>query len=226
MMFIKSELNRKMIAAMFVSILCHIFCFAGVEPTFRKLTGRSTGFSEIFFLGPILEENNYYLQSDSQIEESRNRLNAKDMLTPLERNTLIRRDFLTGLRVKSSPVYESDLGLINFKKPHIDNLIDNKITHFKPFSISTNRRSGASIMFYPQMPYHFLLYFKDRQIAHVEIAFYISPKGRVIGIKRKISSGNPEVDLLIMRNLAHFLNLCKSNFALGSWKTVKIDLSP
>jgi len=124
---------------------------------------------------------------------------------------------------ESSLIYElgSDLN-----KPLLVNLIDNKIAYFKSVPLFKIEKAASSIMFSPPMPYHFLLYFKDRQTAYMEVAFYISPEGKIVGVKRKISSGNPEVDLLIMRNFTHFLNLCKSNFALGSWRTVKINLSP
>jgi hypothetical protein len=197
--------------AAIVSLFCHIFCFNSIEFTFDdKMSEKDSEFSRIFFLGSILNEYDHYSQDQHrETDYSKNRLNARG-LTDM-------------LAVKSSPIYE--LGS-DFKKPPLANLIDNKIVYLQPYLTPETKRAESSIMFYPPMPYHFLLYFKDRQTAHMEVAFYISPKGRVLGLKRKISSGNPEVDLLIMRNLAHFLNLCKSNFALGFWQTVKIDLSP
>lgn len=83
------------------------------------------------------------------------------------------------------------------------------------------------IMFYPQLPYHFGLYFQDRQVAHIELIFNITlndNKGSIL-IKRKISSGNLEVDLLCMRYISHYLFIQQANFPQGSWQSVKIDLS-
>jgi hypothetical protein len=45
-------------------------------------------------------------------------------------------------------------------------------------------------------------------------------------IKRKISSGNLEVDLLSMRYLSPYLFIQQNRFTPNNWQTVKIDLSP
>jgi len=84
-----------------------------------------------------------------------------------------------------------------------------------------------NIVFHPILPYGFTLYFKDRHVAHVEVMFRIIPTqtGNAIAIKRKISSGNPEVDLLTMRYMSHYLFIQQNRFSPNSWHTVKIDLS-
>ncbi len=89
-------------------------------------------------------------------------------------------------------------------------------------------KKESVIMFYPPLPYHFMLYFKDRQAVHMEIMFNITPLGDTnsIEIKRKISSGNLEVDLLSMRYLNPYLFIQQKRFTPNSWHTVKIDLSP
>lgn len=83
------------------------------------------------------------------------------------------------------------------------------------------------IMFYPQLPYHFGLYFKDRQVAHIELMFNINTKNNKgsILVERKISSGNLEADLLSLRYISHYLFIQQANFPHGSWQSVKIDLS-
>jgi len=90
-------------------------------------------------------------------------------------------------------------------------------------------RKGAepNIVFHPILPYGFTLYFKDRHVAHAELMFKIVPSetGNAIVIKRKISSGNPEVDLLTMRYMSHYLFIQQNRFSPNSWQTVKIDLS-
>ena len=199
-----------MIVALFISIICHIFCFNNIELTFNNnLAEGSSEPSKIFFLGPILQKQGFHPQSTRKAECPINMLNI--------------RTFTDILRTKSSSVYKLDS---DFKKPPLINAFDNKIVYLKPPQAPNIKEAKSSIMFYPPIPYHFLLYFKDRQTAHMEAVFYISTQGKVAEIKRKISSGNPEVDLLIMRNLTHFLNACKSRFVLDSWQTVKVDLSP
>jgi hypothetical protein len=217
--------NAGLRIAVIASLFCHILMFNNIELTFGKnASGKNSKFSEIFFLGSILRDVNYYPQSPAEIKDAADRLNTRifsEMLTPLEKDIPtkvglpVEKEPLMGIRAKPSS-----------NKPLLANLVDKKSTYFRTIAPLKIKKTDSSIMFYPPMPYHFLLYFKNRQTAHMEVAFYISPKGKVLGLKRKISSGNPEVDLLVMRNLIHFLNLCKSNLALGSWQTVRIDLSP
>jgi hypothetical protein len=89
-------------------------------------------------------------------------------------------------------------------------------------------RKESSIMLYPALPQHFLLYFKDRQIVHIELLFWIDSIDRTgyVDIKRKISSANPEADLLAMRYISRYLLIQKMQFLPQSWQTVKIELSP
>ena len=90
------------------------------------------------------------------------------------------------------------------------------------------RKKEPEIIFHPLLPYSFTLYFKDRQIAHVELLFNIVSNKALRNaavIKRKISSGNLEVDLLIMRYIEHYLFIQQARFTPNSWQSVKIDLS-
>jgi len=89
------------------------------------------------------------------------------------------------------------------------------------------KRKEPMILLHPVLPYDFVLYFKDRQIAHVELVFNISSgdKHNTITIKRKISSGNLEVDLLSSRYISHYLFIQQSRFPMDTWQNVKIDLS-
>ncbi|MCM8780789.1 MAG: hypothetical protein NC908_02560 [Candidatus Omnitrophica bacterium] len=90
---------------------------------------------------------------------------------------------------------------------------------------SLNKKESI-VMFYPVLPYNFLLYFKDRQVAHIELAFLIlSKKKNNIVVKRKVSSGNLEADLLSMRYLSRYLSIQQKNFPQDIWQSVRIDLS-
>ena len=99
-------------------------------------------------------------------------------------------------------------------------------TKTPPFSFE-QRRNEPAIMLYPQLPYSFLLYFKDRQLVHIELMFNImlNAQQNTILIKRKKSSGNLEADLLSMRYISHYLFIQQARFTPNSWQTVKIDLS-
>ena len=93
---------------------------------------------------------------------------------------------------------------------------------------SASHKKKSVVMFYPHLPYHFLLYFKDRQAVHIELAFIVAgtAQNNTIAIKRKISSGNLEADLLTARYLSHYLFIQQMGFPTNTWQTVKIELSP
>lgn len=89
------------------------------------------------------------------------------------------------------------------------------------------RLHEPSLTLYPVLPYGFTLYFSDRQVAHVELVFKIVSAGlrNSIIVKRKISSGNLEADMVSMRYVSHYLFMQQEKIAPDVWHTVKIDLS-
>ncbi|MBL7151151.1 MAG: hypothetical protein ISS89_00995 [Candidatus Omnitrophica bacterium] len=117
-----------------------------------------------------------------------------------------------------------------YLKPHSRPLLktEKKALHRILFSLSAPAgRKEPMILFHPLLPYGFSLYFKDRQVAHVELMFNIGSRAlrNSIAVKRKISSGNLEVDLLCMRYIGRYLFIEQARFAPDKWQTVKIDLS-
>lgn len=121
-------------------------------------------------------------------------------------------------------------GFNDYSKPPLTPAFDKEKIVFvekaMPGLLVSGRKEPA-IMFYPPLPYHFVLYFKDRQVAHIELMFEVISTGRKnsIFIKRKVSSGNLEADLLSMRYIGHYLFIQQAAFAPNNWQTVKIDLS-
>lgn len=89
------------------------------------------------------------------------------------------------------------------------------------------KRREQVVVLHPQLPLNFLLFFQDRQTAHIEVAFNIVTSGDInsIVVKRRISSGNLEADLLCMRHIGHYLFLRQNRLPSDEWQTVKIDLS-
>lgn len=101
---------------------------------------------------------------------------------------------------------------------------------FKPSHVQGPEKLRAKesvIMFYPRLPYDASLYFKDRQVVHIELAFNIASnvKYNSVAIKRKVSSGNLEADLLSMRYISRYLYIQQAGLRPDNWHTVKIDLS-
>jgi hypothetical protein len=105
--------------------------------------------------------------------------------------------------------------------------ISEKQAFVHKFAPAARNKERTAVMFYPRLPPYFGLYFKDRQVVHMELMFKVTPRlqNSSISIKRKISSGNLEADLLCMRYINHYLFVQQGIFASGDWQTVKIELS-
>jgi hypothetical protein len=121
--------------------------------------------------------------------------------------------------------------IVEYSKPHAYLVLSQEradfITNAAPFLPPAPLKKEPAIMFYPKLPYHFALYFKDRQTVHIELMFKVvtDGKGGSVLIKRKISSGNLEADLLSMRYISRYLFMQQSGFVPDKWQAVKIDLS-
>lgn len=89
-------------------------------------------------------------------------------------------------------------------------------------------RKDPVFTLHPLLPYQFDLYFKDRQAVHIELEFSVtrSQSRNFVFLRRKISSGNLEADLLSMRYIGHYLFIQQARFAADAWQTVKIEFSP
>jgi len=122
------------------------------------------------------------------------------------------------------------LAVPHYFKPNFSSVIKmEKKTFLKEAAVGFARRERKepALIFHPVLPYWFSLYFKDRQVAHVELMFNVTNKqeSSFIDIKRKISSGNLEVDFLTMRYIKQYLFIQQAKFTPNTWQTIKIDLS-
>ena len=196
---------------LFISLLGHITVFSIFGLSFGNRIFK-TDYASVFFLGSILQNSDLSRQPYAFTVQPA-KLGKHHMLAPLEKNKgatfILPKDY-------KPAVY---LSMNSDKKIFIpkDNLIS-----------SVQKKKETTIMFYPPLPYHFLLYFKDRQRVHIEVMFKIistSTSSNIL-IKRKISSGNLEADLLSMRYIGHYLFIQQAGLIPNSWQTVKIDLSP
>jgi len=207
-MILSKTLNKMIFASLLGHIIvCGIFSFSFGDRIPK------TDYACISFLGQIL---------------NRSDLNIWPFTAHLPRGIILgKRPNISALD-KSSKEYSLVL------KPHLKPLTpllfsQDKITLIpKPEPISfVQKRKEPIIMFHPLLPEYFLLYFRDRQVAHIELMFNIISTGKInsIVVKRKISSGNLEVDLLSRRYISHYLFIQQARFSPNNWQTVKIDLS-
>lgn len=171
-------------------------------------------YASISFLGPILQD---YHVIPNDIKAARN------FEIPFLSRRLIHSELK---RIRSHPEPASDY----YYKPQVYavHFIEKHYFLEKPAVLPfLSARKEPVIIFHPLLPYSFSLYFKDRQVAHVELMFNIAGSGLhgAISLERKISSGNLEVDLLCKRYISHYLFIQHKRFTPNKWQSVKIDLS-
>ncbi len=196
----------------FISLLGHLALFGIFSFSFGNRMPR-LNYAEVSFLGSVLG-------SRDLVNSSFGSKPAKAIFNLPQR----------ALPIKETAIDYPDVFRQYYKPPVTLPFSQDKIVPVKsllPFSF--NRKVNKPVvMLYPQLPYHFLIYFKDRQSAHMELLFNVAPRGRApnnVMIKRSISSGNLEVDLLAMRYIGHYLFIQQGHFLPDNWQTVKIDLS-
>jgi hypothetical protein len=197
---------------MFLSLIGHITVFSLFSFSFGPRV-QQLNIADASFFGAILGRTNL--------------IETKVVNGPDIKGALINKSNVSNL---SKISHEYPLTSQVYLKPQSELTFNEEKIVFMPefSSISfTPKRKEPVIMLYPRLPYHFALYFKDRQTVHIELEFNLRPqeeRSRMV-IKRKISSGNLEVDLLSMRYISRYLFIQKMSFAPDSWHTVKIDFS-
>ncbi|MCX5702982.1 MAG: hypothetical protein NT066_00560 [Candidatus Omnitrophica bacterium] len=203
-----------------ISLLGHITVFSIFSFSFGRVIPKSN-YPGVSFWGQVL--HNFQVQQPL--------VPLREGLTE-NRIKQIRKFFLKqpDTSALDNIVKEQPLSARYYLKPPLNLSLNTEKEIFIPkpeASIFSFKRKEPTIIFHPLLPYSFTLYFKDRQVAHVELMFKIASSGLrdSIAIKRKISSGNLEVDLLTMRYIGHYLFIQKAGFAPNIYQAVKIDLS-
>jgi hypothetical protein len=203
-----------------LSLFWHILCIGIFEPTFGHKLNK-LNFTQVSFLGSILKPSDLYFGSNSKEPSHSRRIFIRRIINQMNSKPLTLNEkkdieyFSSMMRQQNRPLFSV---FIDSQKP---------VFTVKPdTSILEGYKKESTLLFHPRLPYSFLIYFRDRQRAHIEFTFYISDKGKLSFIKRRISSGNLEADLLAYRYISRCMYLVQNQFPLNSWQTVKIDLIP
>lgn len=204
--------------AVFISVLGHLTLFTMFSLSFGPKIP-AVNFTNVSFWGEIFRSSDLINKRNFGIGNNKTGLAPKSEILVLDK---INRENQTGYR----PLFNNDWQrkpLVSLAPAQEKIELVEKVT---PISVIPQVRQQA-IMFYPSLPYHFALYFKDRQTAHIELMFQVALTGKVrsVLVKRKISSGNLETDLLSMRYISRYLFMQQQAFLPNKWQTVKIDLS-
>ncbi|MDP2904671.1 MAG: hypothetical protein Q8O22_00020 [Candidatus Omnitrophota bacterium] len=196
----------------FISLVGHMSLFGFFSLTFGTKMP-AANFSSIAFWGDVLtsaETNRPYVSGTRANAEAwaRGKLQPKRDDAGLN----LRQAILDGVKPQQPVVFSG-------------RKVEPAQKLFSKFS--PQRKKDQVIIFHPILPHNFFLYFTDRQIAHVELMFKAPPAGghKPIMLKRKISSGSLEADLLTMRYMGHYFFIHQAVFSPEVWQTIKIDLS-
>lgn len=195
-----------------ISLLGHITAFGIFGFSFGDRFLKAN-YIPVYFWGSILSNSDLNSKSINSYLSTRYKVSNMPIV-------------LTHLKSKQ----ECGLACPQYVKPLVYLAVNREKIAFVPkdkLVSSVSKRKEATITFHPYLPLHFLLYFRDRQKAHIEVMFNIvsSAKANNILLKRKISSGNLEADLLSMRYIGHYLFIQQARLVPNVWQTVKIDLS-
>ncbi len=195
-----------------ISLLGHTALFGVFSFTFGNKMLPASG-TPVFFWGQVLSNSDF-------IHSLKNKLKY-DRITPKRK---------IGREMLAYPEKTLILDSRTYLKPNVALSSRNNKMDFTPklyIKLSSPMRKESTIIFHPFLPYHFLLYFKDRQVVHIELEFSIlsSDKRSPVVIKRKISSGNLEADLLTLRYIGRYLFIQGKRFLPNKWQTIKVDLS-
>lgn len=193
-----------------ISLLGHLTVFNIFSLSFGDRINRGN-YASVSFLGDLLVKTSQFSAYPLQ---ARYILKDKPNVTVLNKanQEISRIDYYS--KPVTNPIFNTEKASPEVKV---------ELTKFNP------SRKEPTVMFYPSLPYNFLLYFKDRHVVHIELMFNIiskPDKANYIVVKRKVSSGNLEADLLSMRYINRYLFIQQFNYPSNKWQSVKIELGP
>lgn len=196
-----------------ISLLGHITVFVLFSFTFGKIIPK-IDYSPLIFWGQILPRADFSIYKNNTLNKKRIFDNRTDTtILDKAKNEELPSLFVYNLKPPVQVVFNNEEKTLSL--------------HTVLPQLNMPKRKESVIMFHPLLPYQLQLYFKDRQQVHIELMFNIisGREKNSILIKRKISSGNLEADLLSARYISHYLFIQQARFQPNNWQTVKIDLS-
>jgi len=198
-----------------ISLAGHITAFSFLTFSFGRQPF-NLGHTKVAFWGGFLQPYDFIPKSQTHVKE----------------NIIKEASFVQSLTLPAQKKIDSgsQINPISLKPQTLLAAGTNKSTFIADAagSLLPPKKKESVVMLYPQLPYHFNLYFKDRQVVHIELEYSVISKDKIntLALKRKISSGNLEADLLCMRYLNLYLSMQQDRLMPNKWHTVKIELEP
>jgi len=173
----------------------------------------AVNYGNVSFWGPILKPYDFLSKSNLGGRALKKAIFGQPKIYPVVKE-INDRELIFSNYLKPC----AGIGIVNDKSIFITKLIG------QDYSL---KRKKSVVMFYPSLPYNFSLYFKDRQVAHIGLEYSTSSRNKInyLEVRRVVSSGNLEADLLCMRYISHYLTIKKdASIGLDKWQKVKIEL--
>ncbi|TBR15720.1 hypothetical protein EPO66_05605 [bacterium] len=204
-------MTNRLHKTLFFSFLGHLAAFSIFSFSFGNRLMK-VNYPQANFLGQVLDSRLDLRHIVTNIQ-GKHKVNIEKEGYFVMQNNTYNKDVICGLYYKPLSYVSPAGNKLNVQKA------DNS------YSLPPKRKQ--EVMLYPELPYQFMLYFKDRQVVHIEVLFnnMLGNSFSPVVIKRGISSGNLEADLLCMRYLGHYLFIKAKSFKPNYWHRVKIDLS-
>ena len=189
--------------ALFISILWHLFWISSVTIVSLPAKVQYPHFSSVSFLGPLLDAPNFEVHVSQKPPLRGEMMRVQEWVDrspfqgfPEETVDLLKIDLSDSER---SPTLPNELLGLEKRNPTSFSKEDERLK--KETSILSG--PAASRILYYQPPLPELPKWLDPQEVRssFELRFWVTPRGKVVGIEKVTSSGDPTLDLIGMRYL-------------------------
>jgi|GEM_PF-2634440 len=189
--------------ALFFSVLWHLFWISSVTIVSLPAKVQYPRFSSISFLGPLLDEPNFEVHVSQkpplrgEMRMAQERVNRSPFRGfPEETVGLLKIDLFDSKRSLTIP---NELFGLEKRNPTFFLKEDERLKKETPV---LNGPAASRILYYqpplPELP----KWLDPREVrSSFELRFWVTPRGKVVGIEKVTSSGDPTVDLIGMRYL-------------------------
>lgn len=188
--------------ALCLSVLWHLFWFSSVKIVSFPAKVNYPRFSDISFLGALLDEPNFEVHVTAKplvrvqsvmLQSPVSRFPVQE--SPEETGDLLKMALLSGTR------WNIPTEFLGLQKRNPTTFLTGEKNVQNDFS-SLSGSAASRILYYrpplPELP----KWIDPRDVrSSLELRFWISPRGKVVGIEKVTSSGDPTLDLIGMRYL-------------------------
>ena len=189
--------------ALFFSVLWHLFWISSITIVSLPAKVQYPRFSSISFLGPLLDEPNFEVHVSQKlplrgetmrVQERVNRSPFQEF--PEETADLLKIDLPDSKRLLAIPNE-----LLGLEKGNPTSFLKEDERLKKETPLLTGPAASRALYYQPPLP-ELPKWLDPQEVrSSFELRFWVTPRGKVVGIEKVTSSGDPTLDLIGMRYL-------------------------